>query len=40
VSLAAAAAEAGIGQAEFARQAYVHGLKPPFDPAMAAEELL
>jgi hypothetical protein len=39
LSFAAAAGQAGLGQAELARQAYARGLEPPFSADTLAEEL-
>ena len=39
LSFAAAAEEAGVAQAELARQAYVRGVEPLYDAVMVAEEL-
>ena len=39
ISFGAAARQAGVSQADLARQAYSRGLEPPFSPETLAEEL-
>jgi len=39
ISFGAAARQAGVSQAEFARHAYARGMEPPFSAETLAEEL-
>ena len=40
ISFAAAAEQAGVSQAELAREAYVRGIEPPYDEMMVMGELM